>query len=232
MSAICGVLNLNGCPLGQEVISSMTRALAHRGPDGHGTWCGSRVSLGQRMLHTTPESLRDKQPLLRLHSGLTLVADARIDNREELRAALRIAREPAPTDGELIALAYEHWGPRCAERLIGDFAFAIWDERAQTLFCARDPMGVKPLYYVRDADRFAFASELKALLVVPGIDSTIDPEQIALFIGWHHEDRTRTVYRSLMRLPAAHILQVSPERTICQRYWTAASSRQQEDGAM
>ena len=205
----------------------MTGALAHRGPDGRGVWLTEEgpVALGHLALHATPESRREGQPLERREAGLVLVADARIDNREELIGALGLSRAAAPTDAELIMAAFERWGAACADRLIGDFAFALWDERARRLFCARDPMGVKPFYYVNTGRQFAFGTEIKALLRLPGIDDSIDPEQIALFIGWNHEERVHTMYRHVMRLPAAHCMSVSTERTTISRYWSVESSR-------
>lgn len=205
----------------------MWDALAHRGPDGRGVWLapGGSVALGHLALYTTPESRREAQPLVRPESGVTLVADARIDNREELIGALGVSRASAPTDAELIAAAYDRWGEGCAERLIGDFAFALWDVRKRTLFCARDPMGVKPFYYFREQGHFAFASEAKALFTIPGVDLTIDEEQIALFLGWHHEERSRTVYRHIFRLPAAHTLVVTPDRVALRSYWSADGAR-------
>lgn len=205
----------------------MTDALAHRGPDGRGVWFGDNgaIALGHRALHTTSEARREAQPIVRCESGLSLVADARIDNREELISTLGLSHVPPPTDGELILAAYERWGQRCAERLIGDFAFAVWDSRGRTLFCARDPLGVKPFYYFRDDRLFVFASELKALLIVPGVDPTIDPEQIALFLAWRHDERTRTSYRSILRLPAAHAMLVALERSASREYWNADGAR-------
>jgi asparagine synthase (glutamine-hydrolysing) len=132
-------------------LERMLESVAYRGPDGVGMWSEGPVGLGHRMLHTTPESLHEKLPLVDRTEDLFLTADARIDNRDELIAALGLtgrAREEI-TDGELILGAYERWGERCPERLLGDFAFAIWDRRKQTLFCTRDHFGVKQLYYYR-----------------------------------------------------------------------------------
>src|SRR5436190_10470888 len=98
---------------------------------------------------------------------MVLVADARIDNREELLASLRLPRGNHSTDSEIILAAYERWGQDCVDRLIGDFACALWDSRSQALFCARDPMGVRPFYYFRNNRLFAFGSELKALFTLP-----------------------------------------------------------------
>ncbi|MFL5613868.1 MAG: lasso peptide isopeptide bond-forming cyclase [Gemmatimonadaceae bacterium] len=223
MSAICGVCNLDGRPTQAENIRSMAAALEHRGPDGFGVWSGPSESLAHRLLRTTPESLAEVQPIIRREEQLVLVADARLDNRDELIRLLR-PRTSLLSDGELILESYATWGENCVERLIGDFAFAVWDGRARTLFCARDPMGVKPFYYYYDSRRFAFASEIKSLFVLQEVRRHIDPEQVALFVGWHHEERERTLYSDVRRLPAAHALLLSREKMVVRRYWSADSA--------
>jgi asparagine synthase (glutamine-hydrolysing) len=219
VSAICGLFHLDGRSATPNLIGSMSATLGHRGPDASGSWCDEMVALGHRMLHTTPESLTEVQPLVSTRDGLVLVADARIDNREDLIATLRLSRAPKPTDSQIILAAYARWGEECANRLIGDFALAIWSSRDRTLFCARDPMGVKPVYYVRANQLFAFASEAKALLAIPGVEAEIDAEQVALFLGWYNEDREKTLFRSVMRLPAAHTLVAGRDRLSIRRYW-------------
>lgn len=198
----------------------MSSVLKHRGADRHGIWCGNAVALSHRLLVTTPESVTEVQPVVRSSPDLILVADARIDNREELVGLLRLPSGNRTSDSEIILAAYLRWGHRCVERLVGDFAFALWDGHADALFCARDPMGVKPFYYFHNTRLFAFASELKALLTLSEVTPSVDPDQVALFIGWSHEERTRTMYRELRRLPAAHTMLVMRERTIVRRYWS------------
>lgn len=201
----------------------MSAALAHRGADGSGLWSGDGIGLAHRMLHTTRESTREVQPVVLPARQLVLVADARIDNREELIRALRI-REGEISDSEIILAAYARWGEDCVSQLLGDFAFALWDGSARSLFCARDAMGVKPFYYCSSPRLFAFASEIKALLTVPGIHPEIDPEQVGLFLDWHHEDRAATLYRGLLRLPAAHSLRVTSRGASLTRYWDVGNA--------
>ena len=202
----------------------MSGALAHRGPDGEGDWCGGVAALAHRLLITTSESATELQPVVQSQPDLVLVADARIDNRDELLAQLPLSRGNRSTDSEIILAAYERWGRDCPEHLIGDFAFAIWDVRTRALFCARDPMGVKPFYYFHNDRLFAFASELKALFTLPEVTPRVDPDEVALFVGSSHEGRTRTTYRDLLRLPAAHTLVVTPERATTRQYWSVANA--------
>ena len=223
MSAICGLLHLDGRPP-SDAIKAMSAALAHRGADGSGIWSDDQMALAHRMLHTTCESTREVQPVVLPARQLVLVADARIDNRAELIRALRIRQGEHLSDSEIILAAYARWGEECVSQLLGDFAFALWDGSARSLFCARDPMGVKPFYYFSSPRLFAFASEIKALLTIPGIDPVIDEEQVALFLDWHHEDRSATIYRGLSRLPAAHTLRVTSRGTSLTRYWDARNA--------
>jgi asparagine synthase (glutamine-hydrolysing) len=202
----------------------MSAALAHRGADGSGSWSDDRIGLAHRMRQTTRESLRERQPVVLQERQLVLVADARIDNREELLRALGIHGRDILSDGEIILAAYSRWGADCVHRLLGDFAFVVWDGSARSLFCARDPMGVKPFYYYASPRFFAFASEIKALLTIPGVDPAIDPEQVALFLDWHHEDRAATMYRGVLRLPAAHTMRVTSRGTFPTRYWDVANA--------
>src|SRR6267142_1308347 len=165
MSAIVGFYGRDGQPVDRADLERMTASLAHRGPDAAGVWNNGPVGLGHRMLWTTPESLHEQLPLTSKSGDLVITADARIDNRDELITALGLAHwaHGEIPDSELILRAYEQWGEDSPKRLLGDFAFAIWDERRQTLFCARDHCGVKPFYYYQSARALLFASEIKAL---------------------------------------------------------------------
>ena len=224
MTAICGIFHLDGEPVARGDIAAMSAALAHRGPDRDGLWSSNEVALGHRLLVTTPESLTEQQPVVHSRRELVLVADARIDNRAELLSALHLPRVSEITDSDIILASYERWGEDCVNRLIGDFAFAIWDGHSRSLFCARDPMGVRPFYYARSDRLFAFGSEIKALFTLDDVDSAIDPDEVALFMGWSHEDRTRTMYRHVVRLPAAHTMVVTQEGVVLRQYWSAESA--------
>ena len=142
MSAIVGLYNTDGKPVDRGDVSRMLDSLAHRGSDGAGLWSDGSIGLGHRMLWTTPESLHEKLPLLNQSGDLVITADARIDNREELIAALGLNgnRRGSITDSQLILAAYEKWGEMCPEKLLGDFAFAIWDGRKQSFVLCQGPL--------------------------------------------------------------------------------------------
>jgi asparagine synthase (glutamine-hydrolysing) len=221
MSGIFGFLYLDGRPADPAVLGCMAERLAHRGPDGVGTWRGPSVGLGHRMLHTTPESLTEAQPVVLGDGLLAITADARVDNRTELLTAfgMRSAPDSVVSDSELILAAYEKWGARCLDRLLGDFAFAIWDGRTGDLFCARDPMGVKPFYYYRSNGLFVFASEIKGLFCVPEVPRRLNELQVAYHLERIVDDRAITFYEGILRLPAAHSMLVNRRGMSPAQYW-------------
>ena len=144
---------------------------------------------------------------------LVLSADARIDNRTELIHMLDFPDSSSSiiTDSELILGAYDKWGLQCPEKLLGDFAFAVWDRRRQMLFCARDHFGVKPFYYYRDDNSFIFASEIKALLCVSTVSHRLNEVRLAEYLSSMFDDTASTFYANILRLPPAHYLSVSPD---------------------
>jgi asparagine synthase (glutamine-hydrolysing) len=179
------------------------------------------------MLWTTPESLDEELPLVNGTRDLVLVADARIDNRDELMKDLGIHEDSRPiTDGDLILGAYAKWGDRCPERLVGDFAFAIWDGGQQILFCARDHFGVRPFYYHRSDRVFAFASEIRALWCLPEVPRLLDETRVADYLGRTELDRASTFYRDVVHLLPARSIAVGRGRAAVRRYWELDGSRE------
>ncbi len=226
MSAIAGIFNLDGEPVARGDVENMLAPLAQRGPDRCGIWRCDNVALGGRLLWTTPESLREAVPFVPRESNRVLVADARIDNRDELLDALELQPALKITDAELILASYARWHENCAEHLIGDFAFALWDGDARKLFCARDAMGLKPFYYFHSRATFAFASEIKGLLPAPRLPRQLNETRVADHVALLYQDRASTFYRDVYQLPAAHTLTVSAERHAKRRYWTLDPARE------
>jgi asparagine synthase (glutamine-hydrolysing) len=216
MSAIVGIYNRHLRSVDRSHLEAMVNRLAHRGNDGVGLWCEGSIGLGHRLLWTTPESLRERFPLVNEH--LILTADARIDNREELISGLSLG-DHTLTDSQLILAAYCQWGDRCPEHLLGDFAFAIWDQQKQSLFCARDHFGVKPFYYYASSDCFAFATEIKGLLCLPEVPQELNETRIAEHLDAANAQVDRTFYEWIYRLPPAHCLTVQQSAMKMRRYW-------------
>ena len=140
MSGIAGLRRLNGAFVTRKTVADMINSLSHRGGDRSGVWLNLEIALAHQMLHTTPESVYEVQPFVDHLRGLIVVADARVDNREELISALNLhpTSEAPITDVEIISAAYGKWADSCAEHILGDFVFAIWDASKQQLHCARD----------------------------------------------------------------------------------------------
>lgn len=227
MSGIVGFLGLDGRPARAEELERMVETLAHRGPDGRAIWVEGAAGLGHCMLHTTPESLNEHLPFQR--DGLVITADARIDNREELIDWLQLkAYQPEQiSDSELILHAYQHWGEDCPARLLGDFAFAIWDTAKQHLFCARDHFGVKPFYYYyQSGQRFIFATEIKAIFCYEDIPKRLNEIKISDYLLEMFEDKARTFYVDVNRLPPASVMMVGKDVVRQREYWALDPKRE------
>ena len=219
MSAITGIFYRDGRSVNSELIKKMNDRLSHRGPDGSAVWCNGSVALGHQMLWTTSESLHEKLPFEDEDLGLVITADARIDNRNELSNELDIEDKENISDSYFILKAYEKWGEKCPEKLLGDFAFAIWDKNEEKLFCARDHMGVKPFYYYLDDDMFVFGTEIKSLFSLSEVPRSINEIRIADHFAFFVEDKEITFYEGIIRLPPAHTFTVSFDRFYQREYW-------------
>lgn len=204
MSGITGIFRRDGKDVDPSDIKKMNDKIAHRGPDGSKVWCEGPVAFGHQMLHTTPESLHEILPFEDEESGLVITADARIDNREDLAPKLGIEDNEHVSDSYFILKAYEKWGDKCPEELLGDFAFAIWDKNRETLFCARDHMGVKPFYYFLSDDVFYLSSEKKGLLVANEIPKKINEVRVADYLTFFVNDKEITFYEEIFRLKPAY----------------------------
>lgn len=207
MSGIFGIIRAPGVIVTDADLAPMAETLKHRGPDGIRYFARHNAGIGQCMLHSTPEAMHEVLPFRDEASGLTLTADARIDNREELLTKLGLRPAPAEviTDSQLILHAYHKWGERCVEHLLGDFVFALWDERAQALFVARDHMGCKPFYYHYGAGLFVFASSALAVARVPAVKATLNEGRVADFLVQELEgiDKTCSWFNEISRMPPA-----------------------------
>jgi asparagine synthase (glutamine-hydrolysing) len=228
MSAIAGIYYLDDRTVDSADLAKMIDILAHRGPDGSNIWSEGSIGMGHRMLWTTPESLLELLPLVNQTGDLAITADARIDNRDELIAALALndLQSEKITDSQLILAAYEKWGEHCPEKLLGDFAFAIWNGRQQMLFCARDHFGVKPFYYYFSGGIFVFATEIKALLCLPEVPRWLNEVKVADYLTAVVDDAAITFYQDILRLPPAHTVTVSQAGTQLQSYWSLDPSRE------
>ncbi|QUL37657.1 asparagine synthase-related protein [Erythrobacter sp. JK5] len=223
MSGICGVWALDGRPVARSDLGAMLAPLERRGPDGTASWFDGPRAFGHTLLATTPEALVERLPLTHADSGCTITADARLDNRDDLLASLNLATGARTIgDGEMILLAYLRWGRSCPARLRGDFAFAIWDPRDRSLFCARDMVGMRQfLYYYAPGRLFAFATEDRAILAHPHVSGRLNEARIADFLeGFEARDMSSTFHAEVSRLPPAHALVLRGEALHISRHST------------
>lgn len=223
MSAILGLFELDGAPADAALVMRMLRAPAMRlrGPDAEGIRRSGNVALGHALLRTTREAANERQPYT-LDGSVWIVADARVDGRQDLLEALDDPRASlASPDCDVILRAYLRWGEACVERLLGDFAFAIWDGRSRHLFCARDHMGVKPFYYAARGRSVAIASAIQALRLHPAVSSRVNGAALMDFlVSGYNETPSTTTFADVMRLPPAHTLTASAAGVRLKRYWT------------
>jgi asparagine synthase (glutamine-hydrolysing) len=209
---VCGIAGFLGA-FEPSVLDRMGALIAHRGPDSEGTWYdpGNRVGLAHRRLAIIDLSPAGHQPMWDLEKRACIVFNGEIYNYRELREELEKdgARFAGHSDTEVLLALYLRDGEKALERLNGIYAFALWDARSRTLVCARDPMGVKPFYWTRTPGGFAFASELKALLPLPGLDRTIDPRAVASHLTLLWAPGALTMFRSVHKLLPGRILRVA-----------------------
>jgi asparagine synthase (glutamine-hydrolysing) len=222
MSAFYGVVNSDDSPVNKELLIQMRETASPRAPDGAGVWVYESVGLAHRLLMDTGESSYDRQPIH--HStGIHLVADCRIDNREELRSefsAQGIWRgNTLSPDSYYVLLAYVLWGEEAPDHLLGDFAFAIWDERKHTLFCARDPIGLRSFVYHWDGRRIIFGTEIKGLLKCPFIPDKVNQMHLLDTLLDSFPNRHDTPFESILRLPAGHKLILREHNLRKTQYW-------------
>ncbi len=222
MSGIAGIVHFDGAPVDRQLLAELTEAMASRAPDGRRTWLDGTVGLGQAKLVTTEDARRETQPLT-LDGEVWIVADARIDGRDELRAALEgsgCRGVGDATDAELILHAYATWGDEAAAHLLGDFSFAIWDRRRRRLVCARDPFGVKPFYYASWPGGVVFGNTLSCLRRHPAVSSKLNELAVADFLLFEWNlDPEATTFADIRRLPPAHSLFWTRNGHGCRRYW-------------
>ena len=225
MSAIFGILRFDGARASERDLERMSNALAPRGPDACKFLVQGSLGLGHCLLRVNHEDMFERQPVRDVEADLTLVADCRIDNREQLAADLRI---PAlhlrdMPDSALVLRAYRQWGEACAERLLGDFAFALWDGRARKLVLGRDHMGQRTILYHRGKDFFAFASSFKGLRALPDVPQRLSMERVAAgLIGVARLNHVpgATAFDGIEGLPGATVMTVGAAGEVAsRRYW-------------
>jgi asparagine synthase (glutamine-hydrolysing) len=214
VSGLCAVASFDGSPVDLTWLDPMVGAAHYRGTDGVGRWSEPGVALAQQLL-----SFSGNEPVEPyVDDELVVIADARIDNGPELRSAVELPAQGP--DVALIAAAYRRWGSTCPERLLGDFAFIIWDRRSHRLFAARDPFGMRMLAYHRTPRRIVLGTEVKQVLSGPEVPARIDESHVAADLIYHMGRPHWSAYEDVHVLAPGHALEVDAGGLSTWRYWS------------
>lgn len=202
------------------VMRQMLALLRHRGPDEAGIYHDARATLGHVRLSII-DLTSGRQPIGNEDGSLWIVFNGEIFNYVELRPLLlaRGHRLATTTDTEVLLHLYEEFGPDCLTQINGQFAFAIWDARRRELFLARDRVGIRPLFYTINDNRLLFASEIKALLAVPGVAAKIDPAALDQIFTYWSPISPHTIFRGIRQLPPGHYAVMADGELVIRPYW-------------
>lgn len=219
MCGISGRFMLNEQAADQSIISRMTDAMAHRGPDANGYFVKGPISLGHRRLSIIDLSERSNQPLFDSTGRYAIVFNGEIYNYASVRA--KLASYPFATQGdtEVVLAAYIKWGADSLQYLAGMFAFAIWDQVEQSLVIVRDRMGVKPVYYYRDEKQFLFASEIRSILASGQVSRKICREALVDFLAFQSFQSPQSIVEGVVELPAGHYMKITRTSFEVIPYW-------------
>jgi asparagine synthase (glutamine-hydrolysing) len=205
MCGLAGIFHTDGRDASPDYIRSMTKAIAHRGPDGDGHWVHGSLALGHRRLAIIDLSDAGAQPMQTRDGRYTIIYNGEVYNFMELRQELQAQgrRFYSRTDTEVILVAFANWGiEKTLSRLNGMFAFAVYDKHDRRLFLARDRYGVKPLYYTVIGSTLLFASEIKALMEHPEYRSELDQKALVEYLTFQNFFTDRTIFKNVKLLPA------------------------------
>ena len=242
MCGICGEINLNRKEIKPRVIRQMCDVLAHRGPDDEGMVflrgdklfevkrpfpthldeSAFEVGLGHRRLSIIDLSEAGHQPMANEDGSIWIVFNGEIYNFQEIRVQLEKKGHvfKSRSDTEVILRAYEEWGVDCLKQFRGMFAFGLWDNNLKRLFLARDRLGKKPLVYSHRNGRFAFASEIKALLQIPWVERRVNPLAIHHYLTYQYVPSPESIFEGIKKLPPAHYLLYDSHGNLnIERYW-------------
>lgn len=225
MSSIVAILNRSGEIAERDAAERMLSARPERGPDGRRIELDGPVAVGHGRFVLLPEERDECQPLV--DGDVILSADIRLDNRRELGMALGLTAEQtrATSDARLLLLGYRHWGTGCLSRLLGDFAFVLWDGARKQLFAARDALGERGLCYTIDDRRCLVASDIANLLGHPHIAPRINDNRVAAYLALVFDRVTETFYQDIHYVPPGHGLTAGAEGVRLWSYWSIEPNR-------
>jgi asparagine synthase (glutamine-hydrolysing) len=231
MSAITGSLHFDGSPVNFQEVKIMMDSLRKFPADIIHTWSGEEISMGFHGQWITPQSKGETLPYWDDGTNTAIVADAIIDNREELFEKLQVSQNQREriSDSKLILLAYYKWQEEAPKHLVGDFAFMIWDSREKKLFGARDFSGARTLYFFHDHKRFTFSTTIEPILKLPFINRSLNDQWLAEFLAIptmvEAVDMSLTVYQEINQLPPCHSITVKNGRVLISKYSNVVSNQ-------
>ncbi|MBM3441387.1 MAG: asparagine synthase (glutamine-hydrolyzing) [Bacteroidetes bacterium] len=224
MCGICGIIDFSGSGLPrQDALRAMANAMSHRGPDADGFFMDGPAALGHRRLSILDLSDSANQPLTDVSGRYTIVFNGELYNFREVKA--RLQQYPFQTQGdtEVVLAAFAAWGTACVVQFRGMFAFAVWDHQEGKLWLCRDRMGVKPLYYHQEGDRFIFASEVRALLASGLVRPQLDRKAMYDYLSFQSFSQPRAPIEDVRQLSAGSWMQVCQGSSSEDIYWTPGS---------
>lgn len=223
MCGICGILQRDPAqPVDEPRLRRMAETLRHRGPDGEGAHIDGPLGLGHRRLSIIDLSDAGRQPMATADGRFWIILNGEIYNYKELRADLEKRGHTfrSQTDTEVLLQLFQAEGPECLRKLIGMFAFAVWDTQERRLFLVRDHFGVKPLYYSVTPPTFSFASEIKALVGKNGVPAELDRPAFADYVTFQFTLGDKTLFRGVRKLLPGHYLTINPgSDPVVHKYW-------------
>ena len=208
MCGLAGIVSSQQGHPDERTLLAMRDVQWHRGPDQAGVYVGEGVGLGHRRLSII-DLEHGQQPMVDDKAGLALIYNGELYNFMALRVELEALGTVfvSHSDTEVLLRAWQHWGEACLPRLVGIFAFAVWNKRTQRIFLARDQIGVKPLYYgFTTAGDLVFASELKGLLAHPDVERKLDPQALEDYLAFGYVPDPKSIYQGIFKLPPGHWL--------------------------
>lgn len=224
MCGIAGIFSAEGKAVAPEVLRKMTDAIAHRGPDGEGSWVDGNLGLGHRRLAIIDLSPAGHQPMISTEQRFVISYNGEIYNFKDLRSELQVLghKFKSETDSEVVLNAWVEWGEECVTRFNGMFAFVIWDKLERALYLVRDRYGIKPLYYACWGETFLFGSEQKAILSHPLAQRDLDRSALLEYFTFQNIFTNKTLMQGIKLLPpasVARITQSNKDNPRINRYW-------------
>lgn len=226
---MCGIAGIIGHK-SEDALAKMLGATTHRGPDDNGSYHDSLVSMGMNRLAVQDTSNAGHQPMFSENKRFVIVFNGEVYNFLEERKALERQgfKFRSGTDTEVVLKLFELYGKSCLLRLRGMFAFAIWDTQEETLFVARDHMGIKPFLYTHSSHRFLFCSEIKGLITSGLVDKSLDNDAVAEYFLMGHINQPKTVFENVKSLLPGHYLLWKKSDITIKKYWSITDHPLQE----